>query len=157
MRKCNVFLKIKWNIFKIKYIYKTLKNRILFLTKSEPFFLGVVMAYTYQHLNEERTVLDPRTTVKTFNQRPLEPFCLCNSEKSSHYSAHCNLKIFRVSVLNSVTMHSISVVMQLLIVHNFWLTTQEKHLLIWGALIRREVWGIEALTLQATTKNASDF
>lgn len=54
-------------------------------------------------------------------------------------------------------MNAISVVMQLLIVNNFWLPTQKKHLLSHGPLIRKEVWGIKALTLQGTTKNEGDL
>lgn len=116
------------------------------------------MAYTYQHLKQEQTVLDPKKTAETFHQSPLKPLLLCNSGKWNPPSAHCNLKIFGVSISKFVTMHSISVVMQLLIASNFWITTQKKHLLSLGQnqeRIRKEVSGIKAHTLQATTKNAS--
>lgn len=141
----------------LKYILKSLfKKWNSSSNKKWTFFLGVVMAYIYQHLKQEQTVLDPRKTFETFHERPLKPFLLCNSGKWNPSSAHCNLKIFGASILKSVTMHSICVVMQLLIVNNFWLTTQ-KHLLSLGPLIRKQVWGITALTLQETTKDASDL
>lgn len=87
------------------------------------FFLGIVIACTYQHLKQIKITLDPRKTVGAFHQRSLKPFLPCSSGKWNFFSAHCNFNIFRGFISKSVTMCSISVVMQLLIENKFWLNT----------------------------------
>lgn len=79
-------------------------------------------------------MLDSSKPSQTFNQRPLKPSLLCNNGRWNHFSAHCNLRIFRSSILKSVTMHFISVVIQFLILNYFWLNTQKKNLLCLDSL-----------------------